>query len=229
MGVDLSFLEADTTLGRMDTALATKVEKPRNYLGMSEIGDCARKLWLKFHVGAVDVPTPRMMRLFGLGDMIEARVVKELKAAGFKISGRQKPFKDFKGKFKGHCDGIVEGLPESSKPHILEVKSANDKNFELFQKKGVKGQSFKYWAQVQCYMGYAKLERAIIIIESKNTSDRYQERIHFDKDSFESLKAKAGAIIHAKTPPSGVNDWTCEWCPCNTSELCKKNWGGSPF
>ena len=234
---DISFLTQHTAIGRVEE-LEPKPEKSRKYLGMSEIGDnCKRRLWLKFHKGFKEVFSPRMRRLFDIGHYIEKRIISDLKRAGFTVDGKQKEFKDYKGKFKGHCDGLIQGIPESTKWHILEAKSCNDKNFALFQSGGIQTHPIygaKYFAQAQCYMGYAGLDRALFIVENKATSERYQERIKLDPQSFLELKAKAGDIITSSVPPKGislrVDWWECKYCFLNNEKACRNLWPGeTPF
>lgn len=234
---DLTFLSEATTLAAVDRHIEARRVKPRRYLGMSELGDeCSRRLWLKFHKAPPEKFSARILRLFDMGNLIEKRVIRDLKKAGFQVTGTQAKFKD--GKLQGHCDGIVEGLPESKKPHILEIKSANGKSFKEFEKKGVVGHSLgsKYGSQLQLYMHYAKLDRALFIVECKETSARYQERIRYDKTEALKLVEKANAIIEAKTPPRGISDrpdwFLCRNCYLNTNEWCRREWrieGGTPF
>ena len=200
---------------------------------MSSLGDkCHRRLWLQYHKGFREVFPARMLRLFGMGCIIEKIVVHDLRAAGFRVTGRQKTFKAFKGKLRGHCDGIIECLPESNKPHILEIKSASDKSFREFQTKGLSGHSYadKYVAQLHLYMGYAGLDRALFIVENKNDQSRYMERVRFDKEQFVELQAKADAIFTATAPPKGISDRTdwyeCKFCFLNNGDACRKKWDG---
>lgn len=234
--VTLIFPEDVSTLGIVDKTIeeAGAKKKPRRYLGMSNLGDpCSRRLWLQYHTDFVPSLSGRVLRLFDTGHLIERRVIRDLKKAGFKVTGRQLKFKDFGGKMRGHCDGIVEGIPESSRPHILEIKSANTKNFKEFLSKGVSANE-KYLAQVNLYMSYAGLDRALVIIENKDDSARYQERVRLDCSLVERLRSKVQAIIEAKTPPRGISDrpdwFECRICPLNTEEWCRKEYeSSSPF
>ena len=235
--MDLSFLQQESTISLVDKFIEDNPapEKPRDYLGMSEIGDpCARKLWLKYNGNLKEKFEPRILRLFNLGHMIEKRILDDLLRAGFVVTDTQTAFVDFVGKFKGHCDGIILGMPESKKPHILEIKSANAKNFALFVKDGIaahKDYGPKYMAQAQCYMGYAKLDRALFIVENKETSERYQERVRFDKAEFEQIREKAYSIIFSAFPPKGISsrpDWfQCRFCHFNMNG-CRDTWPGEP-
>lgn len=224
---DLSFLQDDSTLGKVDRYIeVANGKRPRRYLGMSSIGDgCTRRLWLKYHGGFRERLTARQIRLFDMGKIIERRIIRQLRGAGYNVHSCQTAYEDLGGRFKGHPDGIIEGMEESTAHHILEIKSANEKNFKKFQENGI-GHYPKYVAQVQCLMHYAKLDRAFFVVENKNNSAQYQERVHFDRAAFELLREKARLIIESDAPPLGINDnpmwWECKMCPLNNEEWCRR-------
>jgi len=229
---DLTFIYEDSTIAEVDktVALIASKEPLRTYLGMSEIGDeCVRRLWLKYHKGFVETFEGRLYRLFDTGHIIEQRIVKDLRAAGLKVNRSKKAnsFSDFDGKFQGHSDGIIKGLKESGKVHILEAKSCSDKKFKAFKEKGIETEP-KYAAQAQLYAGYAGLDRIFFVLENKDTSERIQERVKFDKGRFDMLREKARLIIEAEVPPSGISDrpdwWACKFCALNNEQWCRRDW-----
>lgn len=231
---DLSFLEANNELTAIDKMIKSRRDSPRRYLGMSEIGDpCSRKLWLRLHTDYEPQFNGRMLRLFRAGHQIEKLIIADLRNAGYPVFGCQKKYQDFNGMFKGHPDGFIKGLEESDKLHVLEIKSASDKNFKLFKKTGIQDHSIygaKYHAQVQCYMGYSGLDRTLFIVENKDTSERYRERIRFNKKEFDQLRTKAQQIIEFVHPPKGLSpraDWyQCRFCDFNNEEYCRRQWQG---
>lgn len=189
---------------------------PRTYLGMSQIGErCARKLWYGFRGYTPDPANGRMQMIFDLGHRVEEAVLHWLKTAGYRIECEQQEFSAHAGLFRGHCDGIIYGV--SSHPHILEIKSANDRRFKAFQQQGIRAISTTYYCQAQCYMGYSGLERTLFVIMNKNTCELYVERVRFSQDDFRALHERAYEIITSNTPPprlSGAHfkDESCEWC-----------------
>jgi len=186
-------------------------EPRRTYLGMSQIGKlCERSLWLDFN-GAERIPVEgRIARVFENGKSSEERIIADLKAAGFGIVDQQIEFSDFDGRFKGHGDGIIKGV--TKKLHVLEIKTANDANFKAFKKLGIKHRP-EYDAQVQCYMGYGQYERALFVVENKNNQELYTERVHFNPEQFQALKAKAHRIITTpEAPAKCVNESECRFC-----------------
>ena len=185
-------------------------EPRRLYLGMSSIGAaCELQTWLRYNgMGETEVDG-RVARIFDMGHSVEARVIADLMEAGYQIDGRQLEFEDFDGRFKGHCDGVIFGI--TKEPHILEIKSANDSSFKRFQARGLDSKP-AYAAQVQCYMGYSGLKRALFLVENKNNQELYAERVHFNPKAFEAIRAKAWRILNAVNPPGGASGGDCYFC-----------------
>lgn len=178
-------------------------QRPRLRLGLSEIGHpCKRYLWYR-HNGYPQTPiSGRVLRLFELGNLIEDAVVNDLQLTGFTVHSRQRRvfFEDDDTVLNGHIDGIVEGLIESSQPHLLEVKSANAKSFAKINGSYEKWQP-KYKAQVHVYMLGAKLKRCLVVVYNKDTSELYTERIHLDRDYAVRLLVDVFAALHQTTAP----------------------------
>ena len=196
-------------------ACARKVaaESRRGYLGMSQIGkSCERALWLDLNLGEKKPVEGQLARIFENGKTREEAIIADLEAAGYQVVGQQTAFEDFGGLFRGHCDGVIVGVTKSH-DHLLEIKTANDASFKSFVKHGAKRKP-EYWAQMQCYMGYAGLERSLFVVENKNNQELYTERVYFDPKAFEENKAKARRIIEAQTAPEKpVDESGCYWCP----------------
>jgi hypothetical protein len=204
----------------------------RRYLGMSQIGQpCARRIWLDWKgcpkTGMGD--PGKMHRIFAMGHHIEAMLKEILAEAGYEIEGEQLEFEDFGGQFRGHCDGIIRGV--TSKPHILEIKSASTHNFEKMRKLSVVKAKPEYEAQIQLYMGYAKLERGLFVVMNKNSQELYTERVHFSGEIFERCRSRARAILESQGPPE-KDEGHCYYCDyqgesCDTAgrscQSCRHN------
>jgi hypothetical protein len=185
---------------------------PRDYLGMSSIGEpCERKLWFNFNNFPHTRFEGRVARVFDMGHSVEARVIADFETAGYKVEETQLELIDPDNQFfRGHIDGIINGI--TSKKHILEIKSANDASFKKFVTQGIDCNP-KYAAQVQCYMGFTKLERALFVVENKNNQELYVQRVYFNKDEFLNLKTKALNIINGGLPlkNSQAGCYFCEY------------------
>jgi hypothetical protein len=194
-------------------------QRPRTHLGLSEVGHpCKRYLWYRHH-GYPTPPIPgRTLRLFELGKIIEDAVINDLQLAGFTVHSRQKEisFEDGDIKLTGHLDGIIEGLVESSKPHLLEIKSANGKSFGLIKGSYEKWQP-KYKGQIHVGMLGAKLKRCLVAVYNKDNSDLYTERIPLDRDYAIRILVDVFNAIQKPTEPERAcprPDWfEARWCP----------------
>lgn len=204
-------------------------EGHRAHLGASLIGEeCPRKLWYVFrHCKKPEFPG-RMYRLFDRGQREEEVFVKELRDAGVTIhdvdsEGNQLRISDIGGHFAGSLDGMIHGgLKESSKPHVAEFKTYNEKTFKQLLKDAVKKAKPLHYAQMQVYMHYTDVDRALYMAVNKNDDTVYMERVKYDKDFALSLIEKAQYVIDSKQPPpkltNSKSDWRCKFC--NFKDIC---------
>jgi len=195
----------------------------RPHLGASEIGhECDRYLWMSFRWAKPADFEGRMLRLFDTGNHQEPRLIADLRAIGVEVwdkdqDGNQWRYKAAGGHFAGSLDGVGLGLPEAPKtPHLLEFKTANAKSFAAMVKNGVKKSKPQHYAQMQVYMGWAKLTRAMYLVVNKDTDDIYSERVEFDQDEFNRAIQRAERIITAPEPAVTLADdatnFTCKFC-----------------
>jgi len=61
-------------------------------------------------------------------------------------------------------------------------------------------------------MGYAGLERALIVVQCKDNSEIYTERLYFNQIDFQQIKVRASNIIFSNNIPDKINDKHCDWC-----------------
>jgi len=209
------------------------VEPFRDYLGMSGIGDqCKRNIWLNFRWATKNIFPERVIRIFNRGDIEEARVIKTLKNKGiscFRVDDEgneieifghldepQEEFVDQTGHAKGHPDGRARGFPEAPKTvHLLEIKTMNNKYFNLFKNKGIEKSHPKYFSQVQRYMPEAGLDRAMIIATNKDNEERWSERVKLDKTYSGELKRIELELIISEKPPAlefSPTWFSCKFC-----------------
>jgi hypothetical protein len=197
---------------------------PRAHLGASVIGHaCERYLWLHFRWAGREVFDGRMLRLFEYGHRLEERLTDELRDAGIEVhavddsTGQQWRVHAIGGHFGGSMDGAAVGFEEAPKTwHVLEFKSSSGKLFAELQAKGVREAKPQHWAQMQVYMGLTGMERAFYLVENKDTSALYQERIEFDAAEFDKLMQRARRVITATEPPQRLSEdpawFACKWC-----------------
>jgi hypothetical protein len=106
------------------------------------------------------------------------------------------------GHVGGGLDGIVTGLLEApAKPHVLEVKTHNKKQFEKLLADGCKRTKPMHWAQAQVYMRGRNLDRCYYIAVCKDDDRIYTERIHLDRQAADDLIAHGQLIVGMPRPP----------------------------
>lgn len=226
-----------TTANMIYSLYEQKKEKPRPYLGWSQIGDvCERKIWLDFRWAIPQVIEPRIKRLFDTGFREEDRILEELKLAGCEVlsrdeEGNQFGCKSFGGHLSGHLDAKVLGLPSAPKTwHLVDVKTIKSKKFDQLLKDGMEKMYPKYWAQCHGYMGEFGLTRAEFIFVCKDDDRIWSERFHFDEDVYLKHKKRAEQIIFSNRIPPPISaspSWyQCKFCDaydfCHQKEQIKE-------
>lgn len=221
---------AEQTLAAIETAVqAERDDGLRPHLGASLIGrECERALWLTFRWAKPQAFEGRMLRLFARGQREEQIFIDLLRAAGIEVvdvdttTGKQFTFAAIGGHFGGSMDAACQGLPESSVWHVCEMKTHSKKSFDDLEKVGVKLSKPTHYDQMQCYMGWTGMTRALYMAVCKDDDRLHLERIDADPARFEVLMNKAERIIKANQPPPRISeDATWYQCKmCEFHELC---------
>lgn len=202
----------------------SKPQEHRPHMGASLIGhNCDRYIWLTWRWALKPEFKGRILRLFETGKREEARLIEELRGIGATVwdvdpdSGDQWRVSACNGHFGGSLDGVAKGLPEAPKsPAVLEFKTHGEKSFNELLKKKVQGAKPQHYDQMTVYMGLMEIERALYMAVNKNTDDVYCEWVHFDKDRYAQLIARAQRLIESTTPPFRMSTdpefFECKWC-----------------
>lgn len=212
-------------IDRMYAAIEKQKESPDLYLGRlgsSFIGEeCLRQVWLDWRGFAREEFEGRMLRLFETGHLQEARIVADLRRAGFAVwdqrpDGRQYEWQDASGHFITKVDGVIKDVPESDKPHLLEVKTHNKNSFSALQKKGVQEAKPTHYAQMQISMALGGFTRALYVAVCKDDEQFYVERVREDKPEQEKLLRRIEKLVDARLRPAGISDdgssFGCKYC-----------------
>lgn len=215
---------ADKTMAAIDAAVVRDTDQaPRQHLGASQIGKpCARALWYSFRWAKRSTFDGRMLRLFARGQREEDSLSQLLRDAGIEVvqvdpaTGRQFQFASHGGHFGGSMDGAARNVPEAPQTwHVVEYKTHGKKSFDKLAE-GVKIAKPEHWAQMQCYMGWTGMDRALYVAVCKDDDRLHIERIDADKDAQKVLIDNAGAIIFAGSPPYGISNdpswFECKFC-----------------
>jgi len=200
----------------------------REYIGMSGLaGPCSRKIWYDFHWAYDRLVSKRVKRLLDRGELEELRVVTDLIAAGMTIKfalGGQVELVDKTGHIKGHPDGEVYQVPTAPKtPHLLEIKTMNNKLFKIYVKQGLEKSNPSYWGQIHTYMGERKLTRCLFVVTNKDTEERHYERIHYKKEVHKDCMSRGFNILTSEFPPNKIGESTWFECQfCDAKKICHK-------
>jgi len=198
--------------------------RPSRRLGMSTLGeDCVRKMWYRFRWAKQGNITRRIQRLFDAGHLYEDQVIKSLVEAGMEVTDQQDMLLGWAGHIVGYIDGVVTNVPEAPKtPHLLEVKTMNDRNFKEFKKKGIQKSHPKYYSQAQAYCGKKKLTRILFACINKNDSELWTERLHFDDDHYRFIMNRGMDVVGSELAPPNViadrGNFACRFC--DYSDIC---------
>lgn len=241
------------TKTKIETAIETTMyeEGFRPHLGCSQVGKkCKREVWYNFRWFLKRSITARQKRLFNRGHWEELIIINDLIKAGCKVEGINidpyilaifkglfnydiPPAKQFSkhplfGHSGGSIDGIVYNLPDAPKtPHLLEAKTYNTRRFNNLKRQTAKVSDLGYYIQMQLYMHFFKLKRALFVATHKDTDERYYERIKYNKsEALEYIKI-ATYILKSTSPPPKINTdpskVPCTWGSkgvCDYKEVC---------
>ena len=217
----------------------------RDYLGGSRLGEeCLRRLGYEFHGASEDPgsdPSPEVLRIFQRGHDCEARMADYLRKAGFalrteKEDGKQFGFYAAGGKIRGHADGVIVGwMPNPALdaagvsslcwasdldfPMLWENKGLNDKNYKKVVKEGLKKSKPLYYAQIQLYMAYFDVPRALFTIENQDTCEIWAEVMELDKAAAQEASDRGVKVIQSRAPEElprlgkDADAWACAYCP----------------
>lgn len=221
---------ADLIAEKIDAAYAAEDQSPRYHLGLSYAGHhCERWIWLSFRWAVREKFKGRILRLFKRGHDEEARFKDALAKIGIVVTDDQK-YVGFGSHVSGSIDGIATGLPQSSKPHLVEFKTHGLKSFNELVAKGVQESKPQHYAQMQTYMLGLGLDRALYGAVCKDDDRLHFERVKLDKDFALKVIERAKRIATAERLPDPIStrpDWyQCKMCPahdfCHESKLTKE-------
>jgi len=237
-----SILATDPTLEACDRVLENHEaqKKPREYLGMSQIGDsCSRKLWYGFRFAGREKFDAATLKRFEDGHRTEDLIIKRLRMLdGITLishnkDGSQIGYKDHDGHFSGHLDGDIIGILQAPKTaHVLEVKCCSEKKFnelkkavtELGEKQALKKWNSVYHTQGQLYCHYHNRTRHYLVVATPGGRDWMGVRTDYDAAHAIQAIAKAKRIIGSNEPPDRLSNdpsyFECRYCA--HSGICHK-------
>ncbi len=226
----------DPTLAALDAVIeAAEISRPRPYLGASQIGQpCSRSLWYGLRWTLVRTIPAAGLRRIQDGFRGEAVLIDwlrkvpdiELWTVDPENESNQIGIVDCAGHFRGHLDGIIQGLKQAPKTaHVWEAKVCNEakvnKLRKLIAEKGEKNAlalwDETYFAQAQVYMRGVELTRHYLTVATPGCRDIVSCRTAYQPKVAEALIKKAETIITAERPPLKISE-TPAWYQCKTCD-----------
>jgi len=204
---------------------------PRNYLGVSEIGqECERQVQYAYQKTEKDADkhfNGITLRKFAGGHYFEDHTADLMKGAGFdlkthKANGGQFGFALFDDQFKGHIDGVIVGGPDWLKvPCLWEHKNLGNKSFNKHKSKPLEEANPVYAAQVALYQCHLQLTEypAVFCARNSDTQEIYWEMVEYDAELAQEMTERAYRIITDTKAdyqyPRSFNSpdfFKCKWC-----------------
>jgi hypothetical protein len=216
--------QAPKLLERIDEATMLAFDNEfRPHLGASLIGrPCERSIWYSFRWSTKPQYDARIIRLLARGHREESVVADLLRKAEVTLhqfdphSGKQFRFTDCSGHFGGSMDGAAHQVPDAPKTwHVWECKTSNKKAFDQLLVQGVETSKPEHWAQMQCYMHWSGMKRALYTVICKDDDRLHIERVDYDELAASRFVEKAKRIIDAAEPPDRIgkkDSADCRWC-----------------
>ena len=204
-------------LGSEQVSITVDEEPRGNYLGMSGLGKDSCTLWYDYHSPIFNEPVvlgSNKTRIFRLGKIIEEELIQSITEGGGIVTGRQDKFIDFDGRLQGHCDGILDYT------HVLECKSTS-RDFEAYRSGRLQDINPSYYDQIQLYMYYSSLGRAMEVFYNKINSQIAAKEVLFDKTRVNYLRLKAYYILESKHPFHIPKSFRVDCNSCEWLDICK--------
>jgi hypothetical protein len=220
----------------------------RSHLGASILGqECGRAIWYAFRWATKSSFSGSMLRLFNRGHLEEGRFIALLLTIGCEVYQQDQNGKQFRithadGHMGGSGDGVVAGIPDLPKEHLLgEFKTHNEKSFDKlagtdwrkhlewyfgqapvgskpvpFNGEGVKEAKPEHYVQMQTYMRKMQLGKCLYVAVNKNTDDIYCEIVAVNPFYADEMLQRGERLVAMDQPPKKLNEspgyYKCRFC-----------------
>lgn len=167
----------------------------RDYISMSQIGECPRVLYDQLVAPDKARPTGKE-RLFALDKELKAGVRERLHSAGLlSIFSTREILAEFDGapepRLRGHLDGeFTDGVLLHVKPCLFDVlQGIRESDAHRIPR--------RHYEQIQMYMRHADYERGRIVYVARENGDIWLSEIRADERAQDRLDEKALGILDA--------------------------------
>lgn len=172
--------------------LHSRFEEKRDYLSISHISECPRRIYDEFLNGfEVSDMTHRMC----YAGYQQEESIRDILITHGLIQQINVEVKAIDTRFMGHMDGL-------NNEYVIEIKSVSSRKWDNILKKNKC--LWKHFVQVQLYMRYAHRNQAIVVYRNRETYEHKVFIVQYKKPLADSFEKKAFMIldcIDQKTPP----------------------------
>ena len=171
------------------------LEMQRDYVGISQLGQCARKIYFDFVYGIQADDQAHSMAYAGY--LFERDVIGRLeKMKIYRHDSLRELIAPWDMRFKGHIDG------ETTWGDLLEVKSASVLKFQRIA--ATQAAPREHYVQVQIYMHYGGYKHAWIVYVCRETLQHVVLRVDYSPNMAVQLEERGKLIlatIDRREPP----------------------------
>lgn len=193
----------------------------RNKLHPSTIGMCERRIVFDMIMVPKDEPDDRLLEVFDNGHAMHEKYQKKFRDMGILLE-EEMPLQ--KGAITGHADARIKvysfHAPEGEEM-LVELKSAAEYSFKWMKEKNLP--KAEHRAQLQFYMHLSGITKGIILVENKDTQERWEYEMNYDEQYGNRLEQKANRCIdnaYARKLPDIPKGYTPSAYKCS---LCDYN------
>tara|TARA_R110002167_G_scaffold91458_1_gene246131 strand:+ start:193886 stop:194941 length:1056 start_codon:yes stop_codon:yes gene_type:complete len=201
----------------------------RGHLGASMGGDpCLRKLWYNFRHATMIMHEGRIQKLFQRGHKEEPTFAEELSKIGIRVVTMDANGQQFRltCPTNSHVSGSGDGFGQVETVRfeqliegewtVIEMKTHNDRSFKKLEKEGVRASKPLHYSQMQLYMKWSNISKAIYIAVNKNTDEEYVEIIQYDQQESERVEGNMIHVVNSTEAPNKLHNdpsrFDCKYC-----------------
>ena len=186
-----------------------QTDKPQTKFYMSDAGKCHRAVFFKFKQAPAKKKDPVNMRIFEAGEWLHRYIYNVLYQSKIGVVTEvPMPPDDI---ISGRTDAIVSIKGEN---YVLDIKTINSFQFKFLQ-----GGKPEHQFQVQLYMHFLKIHKAILLYIDKDKQDLKEFIVEYDVklvktllDGLNGLKDQIEKNIVPGVLIDYPENWQCSYC-----------------
>lgn len=168
-------------------AIRSGLDRHRDYLGISKVGDCPRQAVREFFNG-VTVTTDAHRMCFA-GYEQETSIIELLAQQNIAWAFGQEVVAPFDSRLRGHIDALT------GDGDLIEIKSVSTDKFNIVNQ--LREPLRKHYIQVQLYMRYGRWQRTHVIYRCRETYEHIVLCVAYSDSKAAKYEQKAKLMLDA--------------------------------